>query len=207
MYVCECDVCSYIYISLSVCMCVNVMCVSTYIYICLSVCMCECDMCRYIYIYSRRPKKLSVAFWYNVRLFSECNRLGSVSDCVSKRSTKCSVLQKRTVLRKCTIVRKRTILPTDFHSVGDMVYSRHEKQRILYHRFKGLKDPTIAKILVEEERLGVTRQGPQRFLKRHRETRMADNQAMGGHLLSQKMSRRLWRLKCRLVLNFNVPCL
>ena len=37
-----------------------------------------------------------------------------------------------------------------FHSVGDMVYSRHEKQRILYHRFKGLKAPTIAKILVKE---------------------------------------------------------
>ena len=76
-------------------------------------------------------------------------------------------------------------------SVDDMVYSRYEKQRILYHRFKGMKDPTIAKILVEEEGLGVTRQGAQSFLKCHRETRMADGQAMGGHLLSQKMSRRL----------------
>ena len=81
-----------------------------------------------------------------------------------------------------------------------MVYSRYEKQRILYHRFKGLKAPTIAKILVEEERLGVTRQGAQSFLKRYRET---DGQAMGGHLLFQKMSRRLWRLRCRLVLNVN----
>ena len=76
-----------------------------------------------------------------------------------------------------------------FHSVGDMVYSRYEKQRILYHRFKGLKAPTIAKILVEEERLDITRQGALSFLKRYRETRMADGQAMEGHLLSQKMSR------------------
>ena len=83
-----------------------------------------------------------------------------------------------------------------------MVYSRYEKQRILYHRFKGLKAPTIAKILVEEERLGITRQGAHSFLKCYRETRMADGQAMGGHLLSQKMSKRLWRLKCRLVLNW-----
>ena len=86
-------------------------------------------------------------------------------------------------------------------SVSDMVYSRYEKQRIHYHRFKGLKAPTIAKILVEEG-LCVTRHGTQSFLKRYRETRMADGQAMGGHLLSQKMSRRLWRLKCRLVSNF-----
>ena len=64
----------------------------------------------------------------------------------------------------------------------NMVYSRYEKQRILYHRFKGLKAPTIAKILVEEERLGITRQGAHSFLKRYRETRMADGQAMGGHL-------------------------
>ena len=88
-----------------------------------------------------------------------------------------------------------------------MVYSRYKKQRILYHRFKGLKATTIAKILVEEEGPGVTRQGTQSFLKCYRETRMADGQAMGGHLLSQKMSRRLWRLKYRLVLNFKVPCL
>ena len=76
-----------------------------------------------------------------------------------------------------------------------MVYSRYEKQRILYHRFKGLKAPTIAKILVEEERHGITRQNAHSFLKRYRETRMADSQAMGGHLLCQKMSGRLWRLK------------
>ena len=92
-------------------------------------------------------------------------------------------------------------------SVSDMLYSRYEEQRILYHRFKGLKAQTIAKILVEEERLGVTRQGAQSFLKRYHETRMADCQAMGGHLLCQKMSRRLWRLKCRLVLNVKLPCL
>ena len=102
---------------------------------------------------------------------------------------------------------RRSLKQAIFHSVGDMVYSRYVKQRILYHIFKGLKAPTIAKILVEEERLGVTRQGAQSFLKRYRETHMADGQAMGGHLLSQKMSRRLWRLKCRLVLNFKVPCL
>ena len=70
-------------------------------------------------------------------------------------------------------------------SVGDMVYSRYEKQRILYHRFKGLKAPTIAKILVEEEGLGVTRQGAQSFLKRHRETRMADGQAMRPSVISE----------------------
>ena len=57
-----------------------------------------------------------------------------------------------------------------------MVYSRYEKQRILYYRFKGLKAPTIAKILVEEERLGITRQGAQSFLKRYSETRIADGQ-------------------------------
>ena len=51
-----------------------------------------------------------------------------------------------------------------------MVYSMYKKQRILYHRFKGLKAPTIAKILVEAERLGVTRQGVQSFLKRYRKT-------------------------------------
>ena len=56
-------------------------------------------------------------------------------------------------------------------SVGNMVYSTYKKQRILYLRFKGLKAPTIAKILVEEEEgLSVTRQGVQSFLKRHRET-------------------------------------
>ena len=87
-----------------------------------------------------------------------------------------------------------------------MVYSTYKKQRILYLRFKGLKAPTITKILVEEEGLGITRHGVQSFLKRYRETRMADGQAMGGHLLSQKMSRRLWMLKCRQVLNFKVPC-
>ena len=51
-----------------------------------------------------------------------------------------------------------------------MVYSRYKKKRILYLRFKGLKAPTIAKILVEEEGLGVTRQSVQSFLKPYRET-------------------------------------
>ena len=102
---------------------------------------------------------------------------------------------------------RRSLRQAFFHSVGDMVYSRYEKQRILYHRFKGLKAPTIAKILVEEERLGITRQGAHSFLKRYRETRMADGQEMGGHLLCQNMSRRLWRLKYRIFLNFKVPCL
>ena len=55
-------------------------------------------------------------------------------------------------------------------SIGDMVYSTYKKQRILYHKFKGLKAPTIAKILVEEEGLGVTRQGVLSFLKCYRET-------------------------------------
>ena len=52
-----------------------------------------------------------------------------------------------------------------------MVYSTHKKLRILYHRFKGLKAPTITKIVVEEEGLGVTRQGVLSFLKRYHETR------------------------------------
>ena len=55
-------------------------------------------------------------------------------------------------------------------SVGDILYSTYKKQRILYYRFKVLKAPTIAKILVEEEGLSVTRQGVQSFLKRYRET-------------------------------------
>ena len=54
-------------------------------------------------------------------------------------------------------------------SIGDMVYSTYKKQRILYHKFKGLKPPTIVKILVEEEGLGVTRQGVRSFLKCYRE--------------------------------------
>ncbi len=47
---------------------------------------------------------------------------------------------------------------------------RTTKQRILYHKFKGLKAPTIAKILVEEEGLCVTRQGVLSFLKCYRGT-------------------------------------
>ena len=91
-------------------------------------------------------------------------------------------------------------------SVGDMVYSTHKKPR--RNRFKGLKAPTIAKILVEEEGLGVTRQGVQSFLKRYRETRTIGGRPGDGRssVLSQKMSRRLWRLKCRQVVNFKVPC-
>ena len=55
-------------------------------------------------------------------------------------------------------------------SVSGMVNSTYKKPKILYHRFKGLKAPTIAKILVEEEGISVTRQGVQSFLKRYRET-------------------------------------
>ena len=51
-----------------------------------------------------------------------------------------------------------------------MVYSTYKKQRIFYHKFKSLKAPTIAKILVEEEGLSVTRQGVLCFLKWYRET-------------------------------------
>ena len=83
-------------------------------------------------------------------------------------------------------------------AVGDMVYSTYRKQRILYHRFKGLKAPTTTKILVEEEGLGVTSATVRLAL-------LADGQAMGGHLLSQ-MSWRLWRLKCRQVLNLILRC-
>ena len=62
------------------------------------------------------------------------------------------------------------------------MYSRYKKQRILYHIFKGLKAPTIAKILVEEERLGITMQGAHSF---HCETRMADGQAMRPSVISE----------------------
>ena len=45
------------------------------------------------------------------------------------------------------------------------------------------------------------------FLNRYYETHtLADGQDMRGHLLSQKKSRRLWRLKCKQVLNLKVPC-
>ena len=56
-------------------------------------------------------------------------------------------------------------------SFGDMVYSTYKKQRIIYHKFKGLKAPTIAKILVDEEGLCVTRQGVLSVLKQNHETR------------------------------------
>ena len=91
-------------------------------------------------------------------------------------------------------------------SVGDMVYSTYKKQRILYHRFKGLKAPTIAKILVEYV---------QSFLKRYRETGTIGRWPSTGRpsVISEDVKEiveaqmhEMWRLKCRQVLNFKVPC-
>ena len=61
-----------------------------------------------------------------------------------------------------------------------MVYSMYKKQRILYYRYKELNAPTIAMILVEEEGLGVTRQGVLSFLMRYRETRTIGRQPGNG---------------------------
>ena len=47
-----------------------------------------------------------------------------------------------------------------------MVYSMYCKQRILYWRRKGLKAPTIAKILLREEGIAVTRVGVHDFIRR-----------------------------------------
>ena len=47
-----------------------------------------------------------------------------------------------------------------------MVYSNYCKQRILYLNRQGLKAPSITKILVQEEKLPVTRAGVHDFLKR-----------------------------------------
>ena len=51
-----------------------------------------------------------------------------------------------------------------------MVYSTYKKQRILSYRGQGLKAPTIAKILREEEQLTCTRVGVAKFLKKFEET-------------------------------------
>jgi len=51
-----------------------------------------------------------------------------------------------------------------------MVYSTYKKQRILSLYSQGLKAPTIAKILREEEQLCCTRVGVAKFLKKFEET-------------------------------------
>lgn len=51
-----------------------------------------------------------------------------------------------------------------------MVYGTYKKQRILYLRSQGLKAPTIAKMLREEEKLSCTRVGVAKFLKKFDET-------------------------------------
>ena len=51
-----------------------------------------------------------------------------------------------------------------------MVYSTYKKQRILYLLSRGLKAPTIAKILREEEKLQCTRVGVAMFIKRFETT-------------------------------------
>ena len=51
-----------------------------------------------------------------------------------------------------------------------MVYSTYKKQRILCLRSQGLKAPTIAKILREDERLQCTRIGVAMFLQRFEAT-------------------------------------
>ena len=45
---------------------------------------------------------------------------------------------------------RRSLKQAFFHSVCDKVYSRYEKQRNLYHRFKGLKVPTITIAIITE---------------------------------------------------------
>ena len=51
-------------------------------------------------------KKNSFVYWSNVRLVSECNLRGSISDCFSKSARKCSFLRKSTVHKKWTAVKK-----------------------------------------------------------------------------------------------------
>lgn len=51
-----------------------------------------------------------------------------------------------------------------------MVYSTYKMQRILSHHSQGLKAPTIARILREEEQLRCTRVGVAKFLKKFEET-------------------------------------
>ena len=50
------------------------------------------------------------------------------------------------------------------------MYSVYCKQRIVYLRMKGLKTPTITRILKERESLPMTRVGIHEFLKRFEET-------------------------------------
>ena len=52
----------------------------------------------------------------------------------------------------------------------EMVYTVYTKQRIFFLYGKGLKAPTIARILREEEKLPVTRVGIQEFLRRFNES-------------------------------------
>ena len=51
-----------------------------------------------------------------------------------------------------------------------MLYSTYKKQRILYLRSQGLKAPTIARMLRDEENLQCTCVGVSMFLKRFEET-------------------------------------
>ena len=51
-----------------------------------------------------------------------------------------------------------------------MVLTSYQKQRILFHRSKGLKPPTIARLLLEEENIRVSRISVYKFLRRYSET-------------------------------------
>ena len=51
-----------------------------------------------------------------------------------------------------------------------MVFSSYVKQRILSHDSRGLRPPTIAKILLEEEGIKVSRKGILKFLSHYRLT-------------------------------------
>ena len=46
----------------------------------------------------------------------------------------------------------------------------YQKQRILFHRSKGLKPPTIARLLLKEENIRVSRILVYKFLRRYSET-------------------------------------
>ena len=50
-----------------------------------------------------------------------------------------------------------------------MVYSTYKQQRILFHYLQGHKAPTICRLL-QEEHLGASRVGIDKFLKKFRET-------------------------------------
>lgn len=51
-----------------------------------------------------------------------------------------------------------------------MVLTSYQKQRILFHRSKGLKPPTIARLLLEEENIRVSQISVYKFLRRYSET-------------------------------------